>query len=74
MFYFTRQREMQGRVLFSSVRLDLKPGDFTSLCTLAFNHHGTHVNKLHLSNYLTDFNKCGGKIPIKNISGARSMW
>jgi len=57
---------MQGCVLFSTVRLDLKPGDFTSLCTLAFNHHGTHANKFHLSNYPTDFNKCGGKIPIKN--------
>lgn len=48
------------------LRLNLKPGDFTSLCTLAFNHHGTHANKFHLSNYPTDFNKCGGKIPIKN--------
>ena len=74
MFYFTRQREMQGCVLFSSVGLYLKPGDITSLCTLAFNHHGTHVYKFHLSNYQTAFNKCGGKIPIKNFTDARSLW
>jgi hypothetical protein len=67
MLYFTRQREMQGHVPFSSVRLDLKPGDFTSLCTLAFDHHGTHANKFHLSNYPTDFNKCDGKISIKTF-------
>jgi hypothetical protein len=72
--FILQDREMQGRVLFSSVSLNLKPGDFTSFCTLAFNHHGTHVNKFHLSNYPTDIDKCGGNIPIKNISVARSLW
>ena len=33
-----------------------------------------HVNKFHLSNYPTDFTKCGGKIPNKKILGARSLW